>query len=101
MNPFLPKFVYGFYDGDVPIYIGASNDPVRRAGAHRRGAWWFTPELVMRVISEHPNHVTACHFENMLIREHQPIGNVQGNPRYGRAREDDISPLMARLGIAS
>lgn len=87
MNHTQPAYVYAFYDGDIPVYIGASTSPARREQDHRRNAAWFTPELVMRIISDHPNHLSACHFENLLIREHQPVGNLLGNPRYGRARE--------------
>ncbi len=87
MNPHQPAYVYGFYDGDTPIYIGASVNPKRRAADHRRDAPWWTPELVMRIIAEYPNHWTACFEENLLIRKHQPVGNLLGNPRYGRARE--------------
>ena len=82
-----PGFVYGFFDGDIPIYIGASINPADRERDHRRAAAWWTPELVFRVISEHPNHLSACYVENQLIREHQPVANLLGNPRYGRASE--------------
>lgn len=87
MNHAQVAYVYGLYDGDIPIYIGASVNPARREQAHRREASWWTPELVMRIIAEYPNHLTACFEENQLIREHQPVGNLLGNPRYGRARE--------------
>lgn len=87
MNHRQVAYVYAFYDGDIPIYIGASVNPASREREHRRSATWWTPELAMRIVSGHPNHLSACFVENKLIRQYQPVGNVLGNPRYGRASE--------------
>jgi len=71
--------IYKWFDSEKKIlYVGISNDPLRRHGEHR-DKWWF-PMAVRSEIEWVPSREAAFQRELELIRELRPPGNIAGNP---------------------
>jgi predicted GIY-YIG superfamily endonuclease len=85
------------YRGDgkrqPPLYIGRTNNPIRRTEEHRRSKPWITETV--RIDVERFSADAIAEAERQAIRREQPIYNIQHNDgrlRVGITAEVTLSP---------
>lgn len=83
-------YVYRYLDNKKIIYIGITNNLVRRYKQHKKDSLWFNTELTYQYI-ELDNKYIAKNFETYLINRDSPVGNDQENNKY------DISQISFNI----
>ena len=77
--------VYAVRDGSEILYIGASSNLPKRTKLHRyTSATWWKDGLTVKAMSWHRHDSAAFAAERLAIIEHQPVHNIQWNPRYAK-----------------
>lgn len=72
-------YIYAVLDGFQIIYVGMTDNLIRRAAQHRATSEWCKPHHEFVVLSKHLPSV-ARRAETSAIRKHRPRFNVQNNP---------------------
>lgn len=78
--------VYAYTDEEQIIYIGMTNDVMRRGGHHKCVSPWWTEELGFSILSTHADVADANAAERAAILEHRPAHNIVNNPDHMPAR---------------
>lgn len=79
--------VYTYRDAQGrPVYIGKSNDPVRRDAEHRRARAPWLEAVQQWDVAWFPTQVKALEVEAAEIKKWQPIGNIMHNEAHPRRR---------------
>ena len=73
--------VYEWYDaGDHLLYIGISENVMRRSGEHEQNKQWWD-QVTKAKVTHYPTREEAIEVERILIRHLQPLFNVTHKER--------------------
>lgn len=74
-----PVALYRYWDTEGRLlYVGITNDPIRRRDQHSRDATWW-PFASQYVVEWHHNRAAARRAESKAIRRERPMFNVVHN----------------------
>jgi hypothetical protein len=81
-----PQALYRWYDrDDTLLYVGRSNQPVRRAGEHAQDKQWWR-DVARSTVEWHPSLPAVIAAEKHAIETEQPIHNDLHNRKNPRRR---------------
>lgn len=92
-----PTSLYRFYDAeDRLLYVGITNHLMRRTTRHAADKPWFSA-VARSEVDHYPTRAAALAREAELIRELQPVHNIQGRGRLKPYPEErTMSPDKGR-----
>lgn len=65
-----------FADDDALLYVGVTNNVVRRRGQHRKDKPWW-PQVTRQTVEWHPDRATAEAAETTAIQAERPVHNIR------------------------
>jgi len=87
--------VYRFFDSDGRLlYVGMSNQPIRRWYSHTERPWWRCAS--MYEITWYDTGEDAAAAEMLAIRSENPLHNIHCTPRHGEVTGCGVRAALAR-----